>query len=545
MPMNHRCWARARLLVLVAAMLPGTAATRTASAEAEAVRLEVVPKSVVLPARGAAQALVVVRNSTSQTIRNVRLSYFTDVGVKIAFIGRAGTITGRAMPLPVLKGELGWRIRISRIDRGARSGIVQFRVDYQVGAPGGGQALVRGVQLGALEVQAQPSTAVGSLVDLVVSTAGTSISQQRPQVIYLLITSKASFPITVAKVRPMLPPDLHPSFPRRPTDPSTCRSNDVGRFCPITLRPREARAVEVKVETGDAVRPGRQVLVFAVGFSWKEGGAEQTATMLRSKEVDVGVFGESKVLQTLGLPSVFILPGFLFIAMLALLWRLTKPAERAFPLEIGTSPGDPVFWLAAVTLSALIGFLYWLVTRRNLLDAYGLTDVATLWVASIVSAGLVWLVTALGVIGWAWHVQRHTPTVDDEALDVLKKMGRERKQKAWVERVEIEGDPSPPYLLVPRERKGEQVWIGPNILLTWLDLSWRRRAALERMLGERDRRMKDLAELLSRGVEVTAVRLRWNEDMAPGRPKPLSKSEVKKVFPEPDQIVVEDSALQD
>jgi hypothetical protein len=285
--------------------------------------------------------------------------------------------------------------------------------------------------------------------------------------------------------------------------------------------------------------------VFAVGFSWNEGGAEQRATMLRDKEVDVGVFGESKVLQTLGLPSVFILPGFLFIAMLALLWKLTKPAERAFPLEIGTSPGDPVFWLAAVTLSALIGFLYWLVTRRNLLDAYGLTDVATLWVASIVSAGLVWLVAGLGVTGWAWYVRRRTPTVNDEALDVLKKMGRVRKQRAWVERVEIEGSPSPPYLLVRRERKGEQLWIGPNVLLTWLDSSWQQHAALEKMLGERNRSMKELATLLSRAVKATAIRLRWNEGMAPSRPKPLNKSEVRKVLQAREPIVVEDSAYKE
>lgn len=65
------------LLALVATLFAQAAHTDSAWAQPPQVLVEVIPSSVELPSKGEAQAVVVLRNSSTETLHDIRLSWFT------------------------------------------------------------------------------------------------------------------------------------------------------------------------------------------------------------------------------------------------------------------------------------------------------------------------------------------------------------------------------------------------------------------------------------------------------------------------------------
>jgi hypothetical protein len=142
----------------------------------------------------------------------------------------------------------------------------------------------------------------------------------------------------------------------------------------LKLSPHQTSIIPIKITTSDRVPPGKHFLVFDVHFAWSEDG-KQLGNIIVTQEVKVGVLGESEILTVLGLPSFLILPGFLMLVTIRLLWNLgiVKSPEPIgeFPLQVE----KPDFWVVSITISGIVAVLYPLFTKRNYLDSYGLKDI--------------------------------------------------------------------------------------------------------------------------------------------------------------------------
>jgi len=290
-------------------------------------------------------------------------------------------------------------------------------------------------------------------------TSLTTLQEHRPGTIYLVLTNKTTDSLRVIRVASHTPLFV--------TD--TIRDYAHAR---ATLPPGATRIVTVDVYAGKAVQAGKHLLVFEVEFGRYR--PIRRATFLASREVDVGIFGESEILTLLGVPSFFVLPGFLIVATVALLWSqwgVPNAAGQipAFPLKLKESD----FWLVAVTLSLLGAVVYPVFAGRSYLDGYGMRDIMTVWF-SCVGLAIAGFTAVTGV----WKAVRRTrarevalmvPARTDDPLDTLEKLSR-RKLPMTLEQVEVTvgAKPERGFLLERDLGSTDELWVAPGIILTQL-----------------------------------------------------------------------------
>ena len=114
-----------------------------------------------------------------------------------------------------------------------------------------------------------------------------------------------------------------------------------------------------------------------------------------------------------------------------------------------------------------------------------------------------------------WLARRRTPSADDEPIDILYKLDRQRLgiRLARVN-VTVEGAAQPGYALEPWHAGAEKVWVGPPILLTW---------NMSKIVDDKDKdlyqqivqhlepgaRASELAGLVKEGKERGILDVRW------------------------------------
>src|SRR5262249_30879588 len=112
----------------------------------------------------------------------------------------------------------------------------------------------------------------------------------------------------------------------------------------LSIDPLRTEIVRFTVSARGRVKPGKQLLIFNVKLETDRGKRD----FLVTREVTVGVLGESDVLKLLGVPSLLLLPGFLFMSSYLLLWRwklLRLDSNTTPPVEEKSSG----FWLLSIT----------------------------------------------------------------------------------------------------------------------------------------------------------------------------------------------------
>lgn len=241
-----------------------------------------------------------------------------------------------------------------------------------------------------------------------------------------------------------------------------------------TLAPKTEEVFPWKIYAGPRVQSGKHLLLFDVSLAWDDEGRPQTGNILCKYECDVGVLGDSEFLVPLGVPSFLLLPGFLIVTVFAMLWNLFHK-EKQFPWTAKSAE----FWSLAVILS-LIALLavYWL-TKRNVMEAYGLRDVYIVWFGSAAAGLLVW--TAVEAIvallrqaelrkkkRAELEVRLKTFTRDDEPVAVLRKLGRNGKGFYLNQvNVKFEGQDARGFVLQDKDSEHPTVCIAPSIVLSW------------------------------------------------------------------------------
>lgn len=472
-------------------------ATFPAATEA-AITVELQPSSLAFAADGKPlTVLVVVRNGTSDHISDVRLTSFPDPDIRVDAVPPIATLapgSDDTWSVPVSTGGV------------AVDGRVVLRIDYV--SQSGNAAPVKKIAVVTLPVKTQERTPVAQIADVEIKTTLESLDQQHPGQLYLVVTNKSGGPVD------MLPIEAQgPSFIHIDTTPR------------VTLTPREVRAMPIGVQAKDIVQPGKQVIVIPVRLEWRIAGRPEPehATIVATREVTVGVFGESEILKLLGVPTFVLLPGFLVLITVSWLWKngvFREPdAKREFPLEAL----KPEFWIVAITASAIVAYAYRLYAHRDYLTAYGLEDVIKVWITSIFVFG-VGSYLLIAAIAWAWRWWWKLRENEDP-VSALRKLGR---RGVAVTLVQVETNDSKRLLLVePLRSDRPTVWATSQIVVEWqAQASEPLKQSIEKereATGDASR----LANLLAQGRAAGQLALKWKD----GGPRPLKTTDVKRKLP--------------
>ncbi len=537
-----------------------------AHAESGKLELEVLPASVELPSTGKeVQTIVVVRNPTEEVLYNVHLSTFSDTGVAIKDNEQhLDSLTSTA--------EFAWNIKLSQQQHDLVSGSVYFRVDYAYRKEKNGQLIPR-VLIKSLEVKSRKISPIEQIAGIEVKTTLKSLNENRPGIAHLIIKNKSDVSIQIKDVLPTGPNFI--CFQNNCSDDSKEQTQDDNIFLK-PLSPHKTLVIPIQIIAKDRVQPGKHLLLFNVLIEWREAGQIQKDHLIVTQEVDVGVLGESEILKLLGLPSFLLLPGFLIITTIGLLWNLgflrLKSDIDKFPLEVNT----PEFWLISITLSGLVAFGY-ILTGRNYLESYGLRDIANVWLFSVFALGLgVYLLTMLGR---NLYISGRMPSEKDKPITILKKLSRQ-KRRVYLERVDLEiirGQTKHVFLLEPPGSSRDKLWVGPYILMEWLDeeiekrdlqlyilpiiwllrlhhsciagILFLRRSQTQKKIDELQKKIahqlnsngnpRTLATLLEEGIKKKCLQVRWKPINSLNKPKEV-KAEKLQTKASKDVIVEQD-----
>ncbi|MDZ4152884.1 hypothetical protein, partial [Methylicorpusculum sp.] len=169
---------------------------------------------------------------------------------------------------------------------------------------------------------------------------------------------------------------------------------------PLVISPQSTVAIDFKIKANPTILPGKYIGLIDVDAKTSCG---VSLHRVAAYEVTLGVFGQSELLTTIGVPSLLFLPGFLVLSIWLLIWRmglrvsfLKKEGSSNDFFVAGT---DPEFWLLGITFSLLM-----FISARNLWGLgyqrpYQLSDIATLWGASL-GVGLLTYLLIFWVTRW-------------------------------------------------------------------------------------------------------------------------------------------------
>ncbi len=134
--------------------------------------------------------------------------------------------------------------------------------------------------------------------------------------------------------------------------------------------------VAIPVGARDRLRSGSYPLVLEVAVEDGAAGNLRQARLLATSEVQLQIQGISDVLKVLGVPTLFLLPGFLALVAFA--------AFRTGDWENATKPTNPAFWIIAVPFSMALSLLFTAVLGSgDLSQPFNLGDVAWVWLISL------------------------------------------------------------------------------------------------------------------------------------------------------------------
>jgi hypothetical protein len=226
----------------------------------------------------------------------------------------------------------------------------------------------------------------------------------------------------------------------------------------ISISPYGAALISLNIKANDSVRPGTQELVFQLPVRVGPHGTE--FSLITAQQTEVAVEGESALLTALGVPALFLVPGFLLLATAGLLWRLRLWRLRSDGGEFPLKPLTPDFWLVAVSASLLL-LVIWGALGIDLFGQYSRQDVVTVWGLSVAIGLLLYLV--LLVPRYFWSLAR-VFTAADNPLKVLRKL--DRLGRGLVLPIyQLPGETGQRYMLQEFNEQRPATWLAPAIEL--------------------------------------------------------------------------------
>lgn len=464
--------------------------------DAPQVTVQTVPGEVLIPPQGEARVLVILRNGSGERLKDLKLSWLTQAGVEVS---AEPADAGGLEPY----GEIGRALRLSRVPDGPSRGEVHLRLDYVWLRPEGD---ARRVAVGSLKVAPREPEAVAQVASAEVKTAMKSLVERRPGLVYLVINNTSNVPVDIVSAESRAPAFIA-------VEPGKITQRR-------TLPPRDTLVLPFDVKTAGAIRPGKHLLLFQVGLEWESGGRKASGTLVATHETDVGILGESEILTLLGVPTFLVLPGFLMLVTLGLLWQHVPPRTEGDRKPYPFAKVSPEFWVVAISVSIAAAILDPWITgffgqRRNYLDGYELIDVVRVWAGSIFAGILVfvaWRAVTAGISRWR---QSRAFQTGDSALTVLRKLDKQGLGLRFPGiRVKLDKGETTLFQL---RRAGNRIWVAPGIALAGLDAVG---GDLAKKIRDELRENGDPGRLLALLEGVPEVGLDWSPNNA-GRDVPF------------------------
>ncbi|WP_147460077.1 hypothetical protein [Actinokineospora cianjurensis] len=297
------------------------------------------------------------------------------------------------------------------------------------------------------------------------------VNENRPGSATLVIGTDREGPVRVTALSVTPPPHtwLEVTCPggrvaRWDENPAT------GQPCEFDLAPRSKVSLPVRVGTEGAVVPGTRPAVFRVSAQ-EPGRAETAVSLVVTMPVTLEVFGESDILQALGVPVFLVLPGVIIVLTAGFLVRRCSPWRRR-PAVDEEQAGSVV---AAATRTAVLGVLlslgmaklypvltawFWPGEPRDYTREHAFLDFYLVFGYSFAVATAIWLLVLLGDLPRALWAATHVPHPGDAPVVLLRKLSLRRSTSfPLVEVDDLTG-------VLVRRTRGEGYLVAPRVVVT-------------------------------------------------------------------------------
>lgn len=533
-PMRRPAAAPARRLsgwpaavVLALALLPAAAHGQAS--------LEVTPSKIDVASIEQPQALTArlrLRSPDEASLSAIRLTTFSNDGITV------GLAAGETAELATLAGsdEHLWSLVLRPARPLAKTAKVVFEVTMTE-HPKAEDTVPRQRHLFAtLEIEPAPADPVAGFVTLEIKASEATASRQRPATLYVLLRNKKDFAVEITELTWQAPHFI--ALRAGGTDCGEATAAAPAPAPPGSLGGYQQIVLPFLVCPGEQIVPGKHVVLAAARVAVD--GSER-AVLSASHEVEIGVLGESELLNLLGVPSLLLLPGFLLL----ITWRmlhsmLVASGEAGFRLK----PKEADFWAVAIALSLCFSFAYpWLTEtllpegRRDYLVAYGLQDLVYVYAAAIALGLLCFLVGRLVVLVVeriaAARLARSLPLAADTPLAALRKLERVRGSTELPACHLASATADQELLELAPWSKGDTLWLAPPILVAikdrFADAEEGRLAhnMLQRLTTGADCDAATVLRLAAQGETNTWWTLTWSEVGAVKGPVTKSREAVQ------------------
>jgi hypothetical protein len=403
--------------------------------------LEVSPSSIA-SVSGTVSATVTLRNPGSNSLEQVRLSWFVN-GSGSVKVTAAPTETQGLSVVP--GGSVAWVITATP-DDSVKDATVWFRVDFST-APAPASSAVLSAPIPGVVVAPLQLTPV--VLSATVSVAGGvgSLSEQTPLTVAVVVTNTSPESVSV-----LVAPHQDDYFTVSPQASG-----------PRDLRPNDTTAFSFTLTAAGRVQPGERTLLFDVTLQTPNA----TRILTADQAVTLSILGDAEISSLLGTPAFFLVPGFIVLVV----WRLMGTAF--WPLTTRTMPGvtDKEFWVVAIgislafalgypTVTMWMGAIHFLVPPggRDYLVARGTLDLYLVWAFAFVAPVSLYVV-GLGTELW-WRRNDLSPR--DKPLDLLHKLAVLPDAKNVGSAVTVDDHHG---VLVYQAPDTDQCWVVPRILV--------------------------------------------------------------------------------
>jgi len=445
---------------------------------ATAATATVAPETITLGSQGSAvEVHVLIGNPTAETLRSVKVVPAASGSGRFAVKRVSGRSTIGAGD--TVEHVLDVRAAAPIL----RDTTLALLVRYETGRRG---HVRLGIATTTLKVVAFPVRTAGDIATVELKASLGTLTSGHPVPAYLLVTNKTGGTLQVGGVVPTSPTFL----------------TVTGGEHPRTIGPGGSTQIDLEVEARSSVRPGKHELLLRVPLTTE--GEAQAVDAIAAQEVEVGVEGESAILTALGVPALFLVPGFLALTAALLLWRL-----RIFrlPSDGGTffvEAKSVEFWLLAISGSLLL-LLFWKALDIDLFGVYSRRDVLVVWGWSIAIGSGAYI-----AIMWPMHNHRKSRayTSGDDPIEVLRRMGR---SGVSIVRPTFKppGTSDTRFLLQPPDPGRASTWLAPPILLSVLTPSEELESAILVLLDD-THDPAALADVLAAAMEKKGVTVEWD-----------------------------------
>ncbi len=457
--------------------------------------VEVNPGTVDLAGAGQVRADVVLRNDTDKTLYGVRLSTFNNARVAVTWKDSQVNVPPKAMA--------SWSLSIAPSPEALLPGTVQLRVAYRTSpSPAREQAV-----FASLNISDTGAELVEKLASASLETVAGPLTDYRTQIAYLQLanSSNRALEATVTWHAPVfvkiVPREAKGAKPRG--NPATAVD--------VTIPAHDKVLAPFALKLEGAIEPGKHKLIFDTNFRWQSGNEQRSGTLLVPYEITSNILGESEILQLLGIPSFLLLPGALLLMVIAMLrklgWKISRDAgELAIPTDVKSAE----FWVLAVSLSIVAGFVFYLAKGRTYLSGYSTRDMLEVWSFTTLVGVLGYAIAAVLTSLYLRHRAAVTPAEQDTPVAVLYKLERTH-QGLKLELLEftVAGQKQVGFLFGRRTQERRSYWVLPRIIVKW---DAKAPPNLQEQVDEAitNEHTQELARLLEVGSVAGVLQVSWN-----------------------------------